>query len=55
VRNLAKIYLADAASPLLRSCVLQLYEGALFMEGNLVSPVQYVERMVDIMTRATSA
>lgn len=53
IRNLAKIYLADTANPLLRKCIQQLYEGAVFIEGDLPSPGDFVKRMTELMVEAT--
>jgi len=53
IRNLAKIYMADSQSPLLEKCILQLYEGALFIDGNLPSSADFIKRMTDIMGEAT--
>jgi molecular chaperone HtpG len=53
IKNIARMQLADAGSPLLRLYVSQLYEGALLIEGNMPSPTQYVRRMTEIMAEAT--
>jgi len=53
IRNLARINLGDSTNPLLRNCVLQLYEGALLIEGNLNLPSEFVTRMTEIMEEAT--
>ena len=53
VKNLSKLNLANAADPLMRSCILQIYEGALLIDGNLETPTDYVKRMSEIMEKAT--
>ncbi|MBN3041010.1 MAG: molecular chaperone HtpG, partial [Candidatus Omnitrophica bacterium] len=53
IRNLSKIYMQDSNSPLLKTCILQLYEGSLLIEGNLSSPADFIKRMSDIMQEAT--
>lgn len=53
IRNLSRINLGDSTNPLLRKCILQLYEGALLIEGNLNLPSEFVTRMTEIMEEAT--
>jgi molecular chaperone HtpG len=54
IRNLSKIYLSDTTNPLLRKCVLQLYEGALLVEGDTSVSGNLMKRMVEIMEEATN-
>ncbi|MFQ5583871.1 MAG: molecular chaperone HtpG [Calditrichia bacterium] len=53
IKNLATLNLKDSKDPVLRESILQLYEGALLLEGNLNSPTEFVRRMVDLMEKAT--
>lgn len=53
IKNLATLNLKDSKDPVLRESILQLYEGALLLEGNLNSPTDFVRRMVDLMEKAT--
>jgi molecular chaperone HtpG len=53
IKNLSTINLKDSKDPVLRSSILQLYEGALLLEGNLASPSDFVSRMVELMEAAT--
>ncbi|MFH0827940.1 MAG: molecular chaperone HtpG [Candidatus Omnitrophota bacterium] len=53
IRNLSKIYLSDTANPILRKCISQLYEGALFIDGNLPVSTDFIKRMNEIMQEAT--
>ena len=53
VKNLSRLNIADSTDPLLRNCIVQLYEGAALQEGNLNSPSEFVRRMTEIMTDAT--
>lgn len=53
ISNLSKMHIANSADPMLEKCILQLYEGALCMEGNLSNQADFVKRMVDIMQKAT--
>jgi molecular chaperone HtpG len=53
IKNIARMQLADAGSPLLRLYISHLYEGALLIEGNMPSPTQFVRRMTEIMAEAT--
>jgi molecular chaperone HtpG len=53
IKNLSRLNLADSSNPLLRSCVLQIYDGALILEGQIKSPGEFVSRMNEIMLEAT--
>lgn len=53
VKNLSRLNMASSTDPMLRSCIIQLYEGAALVEGNLESPTEFVSRMTEIMTNAT--
>ncbi len=53
IKNLSRRNLASPTDPLLRKSILQLYEGALLLEGNLSSPVDFVGRMTELMEEAT--
>jgi len=53
IKNLSRINMADSKDPLLRKCIMQLYEGALIINENLQSPSEFVQRMTDIMEKAT--
>jgi molecular chaperone HtpG len=53
IKNLSKINLANSKDPLLRSCILQLYEGALLINNDLESPTDFMKRMTEIMEKAT--
>ncbi len=53
IKNLSRLNLGNSTDPLLRQSILQLYEGALLMDGNLPSPSEFVKRMHEIMTEAT--
>ncbi|RME01270.1 MAG: molecular chaperone HtpG, partial [Calditrichaeota bacterium] len=55
IKNLARLNLGDSSDPLLRKCILQLYEGALLIEGSLTSPNEFVRRMTELMEEATKA
>ena len=53
IKNLSRINIADSKSPILRNCILQLFEGILILNQNLESPSEYVKRMTEIMEKAT--
>ncbi|MBF0594760.1 MAG: molecular chaperone HtpG [Candidatus Omnitrophica bacterium] len=53
VKNLARRYLANASDDMLKKCIVQLYESAQLMDGELNSRADYVKRMMDIMAEAT--
>jgi molecular chaperone HtpG len=53
IKNLWAIHQKDMKDPVLKSCILQLYEGAVLLEGNLADPTEFVSRMTEIMEKAT--
>lgn len=53
IRNLWELHQKDIKNPLLKQCVLHLYEGALLLEGNLSDPAEFVSRMTTLMEKAT--
>jgi len=53
IKNLSRIYMADSTSPILKKCIMQLYEGALFIDGDFSASGDFVKRMVEIMEEAT--
>ena len=53
IKNLSKLNLADDKDPLLRSCILQIYDGALLINDTLEKPTDFVKRMTEIMEKAT--
>jgi molecular chaperone HtpG len=55
IKNLARINLVSSKDPLLRNCILQLYEGALLINNNLESPSEFISRMTEIMQKATQS
>ncbi|MCZ6595468.1 MAG: molecular chaperone HtpG, partial [Bacteroidetes bacterium] len=55
IKNLGKRLIADDTDSVLRSSMMQLYEGALLIEGSLTSPNEYVSRMTELMVEATKS
>ncbi|MHA2055910.1 MAG: molecular chaperone HtpG, partial [Candidatus Hodarchaeales archaeon] len=53
IKNLSTLNLKDSKDPMLRNSIMQLYESALLLEGNLNSPTDFVNRMFQIMEKAT--
>ena len=53
IKNLAQIHEQKGNEPLLKSCVLQGFEGTLLIDGNMESPTDFVTRMTEIMEHAT--
>lgn len=53
IRNLSRRYLADASDPFLQKCIVQLYESAQLLDGELPSRSDYVKRMMEILEDAT--
>ena len=54
IKNLAQLNENQDDETLIKSCILQLYEGALLIDGNTVDPPTFVARMTEIMERATN-
>ncbi len=55
IKNLSRLNLAGSTDPLLRKTILQLYESAELLEGNLQSPNDFVARMTELLQEATKA
>lgn len=53
IKNLSRLNIGSSTDPLLRKTIMQIYEGALLMEGSLKSPGDFIKRMTEIMTEAT--
>jgi molecular chaperone HtpG len=53
IKNLGAKIIGDDKSPLLRQSILQLYEAALLLEGDLSNPNEFVSRMTELMVAAT--
>jgi molecular chaperone HtpG len=53
IKNLSKLNMASSTDPKLRNCIMQLFEGAMLLDGQLESPTDYVSRMNDLMLEAT--
>ena len=53
IRNLAELNESKSDETLLKNCIVQIYEGALLIDENLDSPIEFVTRMTDIMAQAT--
>lgn len=53
IKNLSGMYIADAANPLLRVVIEQLFEGALLHEGGLDSTTEFLSRMNRLIEAAT--
>jgi molecular chaperone HtpG len=53
LKNMAKLQEAGGRDDLLEKGILQLYEGALLIDGNLNQTAAFVERMTDLMVKAT--
>lgn len=53
VKNLAHLLEEGESESLIEKAIWQLYEGALLVRGNLNAPSAFVERMTELMVRAT--
>jgi molecular chaperone HtpG len=54
IKNLSRLYISDTNNPMIRKCIEQLYDGALFVDGELSGSSDFIKRMTDIMVQATS-
>lgn len=54
IKNLSSLSNENKEDPLVKTCVEQIYESSLLLEGALKSPAEYVSRMTEIMQKATS-
>ena len=54
IQNLTQLNENQGDEALIKNCILQLYEGALLVDGNTVDPPTFVARMTEIMERATN-
>ncbi|HMB93926.1 MAG TPA: molecular chaperone HtpG [Rhodothermales bacterium] len=52
LKNLARLQ-SEGKDDLLDEAILQLYEGTLLLDGNLPTPADFVQRMTDLMVKAT--
>ncbi|NTV28527.1 MAG: molecular chaperone HtpG [Candidatus Omnitrophica bacterium] len=53
MRNLSRRYIANPGDDMLKKCIVQLYESAQLIEGELSSRADYVKRMMEIMEEVT--
>ena len=53
IKNLARLTLGNTHDPVLRNSIMELYEAALLIDGNLENPTEFVSRLFEIMTSAT--
>jgi len=53
IQNLAHLRAAGGNDKLIERAVLQLFEGALLLDGSLEKPVDFVARMTELMLAAT--
>jgi len=53
IKNLSRKYLADSSNYFIKKCIVQLYESAELIDGELYSKTDYVKRVMEIMEEAT--
>jgi len=53
IKNLSRKYLADSSNYFIKKCIVQLYESAELIDGELSSKTDYVKRVMEIMEEAT--
>ncbi|MCZ6680601.1 MAG: molecular chaperone HtpG [Candidatus Poribacteria bacterium] len=53
IKNLAQLNQNKGDETLIKSCILQLYEGALLIDGNMKEPAEFVARMTGLMEQTT--
>lgn len=54
IKNLSRLNLGDSKDETLRKSIVQLYESAQLIEGNLSNPTEFVNRMNELLVKATS-
>ncbi len=53
IKNLSRKYLASPTDNFVKKCIVQLYDSAQLIDGELASRTEYVKRMMEIMQEAT--
>lgn len=53
IKNLSRRNIGSSTDPILRKTIMQLYESAMLIEGNLDNPTEYVQRMNELLEEAT--
>ena len=53
LQNMAKLHAEGGHDALLEKTIHQLYQGALLIDGTLSQPAEFVERMTELMVKAT--
>jgi molecular chaperone HtpG len=53
IKNLAKINSTDSNNQILNDSIVQIFEGTSLIEGYLKSPIDFYNRMVGFMVKAT--
>lgn len=53
IKNLSGLNLLDGKNAVLRKTILQLFEGAMLIDGHLKSPTEFVSRMNELLMDAT--
>jgi molecular chaperone HtpG len=53
IHNLHRLYISNNQDVLLHKSIMQLYEAALLIDGNLNNPAEFVQRMIELMEQAT--
>ncbi|MDT3741180.1 MAG: molecular chaperone HtpG [Candidatus Kapabacteria bacterium] len=54
IMNLSKLLDGKNEPDLVTKCVNQIYEGAMLIDGNLTNPIDFVNRMSELMIKATN-
>ena len=54
LKNMAKLREEGGQINMLQLLVHQIYEGTLLIDGNLSEPTTFVQRMADLLVKATS-
>jgi len=55
LKNMAKLQADGGHDDLLEKATVQLYEGALLIDGTLSQTAEFVERMTGLMVKATTS
>ncbi|MGH1366091.1 MAG: molecular chaperone HtpG [Calditrichia bacterium] len=53
IKNLSRLNMGSSTDPMLRNCILQLFESAMLIDGELKDTSDFVQRLTDFMEAAT--
>ncbi len=53
IKNMGRIFLANAVDPMVEKCITQIYESAALMDGDIQASPEFIKRLYEIMESAT--